>query len=821
MKMTNSTKAVRCGEHKVHVNAVALIDGIIGAHSRDGPGKGVTVASKADEPFHSLMKRCGVLVGATETTNGWKISGESVVEALYFSRSYLEVLYDFDPKFQKLPLSDQLSLFNRTKDWLEGDFISFAKYATAWPMARWMRAADKSNDLPVRPDGFVGSPLLFGGKAKRYLKNRLVSHTKKTVKLPWTILQGVKRAAAPAPKSYVHKTMIKHRTILTKVPVDNWAVREEFDRFMVAAFRGFRNDPPRLYEATTSASFESKRSTGGARQYLREELGAQKRGSLEQLCNVHSAEDSQLLHMVETRPGKVTQVHGLPTPDVQEVLKRAAEESSKGPLKIMVSPVLEPLKVRLISKGQSWSYYYSRFYQKNLWNHLQSFPQFVLTGRPMDSSDLYEILIQEKLIGLSKLEGLKWVSGDYSAATDNLQATFTRDAFETSLIQAGLSWDEMEVLRSVIYNQELHYPDDMVKRGGLDPIMQANGQLMGSTLSFPILCVVNLVAYAKSIYDLTGRWTPLRQLPVKINGDDILFRANDELYGIWQRNVKQVGFDLSVGKNYIHPHLLTVNSELYQMDQLPTGVTFTKIEFFNVGLLTGQSKITGRDQGLRAAPIWDNYNEVMYGASNKARTHKRFIHYNLGAIKMATKNGDFNLFLPFERGGLGFVQNDAVPYHITSFQRRFATVLEEEYRKGLEAGEISPTSLGVVSTEPVSTGIRLFHKPVLKLTPRIGPVGTISAKYEPPEFSYPILSQVGDIDKAPLKFKLPSKKDKRLQLVRSNTHNRMSNREIEHWPWRTVEVPYIVGAPPIGVEAAFESPPQKVVELTPMQDYFD
>jgi hypothetical protein len=793
-------------EHKVRkTNALTLIDGIIGAHTRDGPGKGVTVAS-SEEPVHSLLERFGVLIGATETTNGWKIHGESVAEALYFTRSYLECLYDFDSKFMNLPLKDQLSLFNTTRAWLESDFITFAKYATAWPMARWMRAADKSNDLPVRPEGFVGSPLLFKGSAKRFIKNRLISHQNKIVVLPWTILQGVKRAAAPAPKSYIHKTMVKHRTILTKQPVDDWAVRAEFDRQLVAALRGFRCRPLKLYEATTSASYESKRSEGGARQRLREDLGARPVGQV----TPGGYEDDELLHMVETSPGHVQEVRGLPTPTIGEVVGRAHEESQDGPLKVMVSAVIEALKIRLITKGQRWSYLASKSYQKDLWQHLQTFPQFALTGRPMDKSDLYEILRQEEKTGLSSLEGLKWVSGDYSAATDNLQATFTRDAFETSLLESGLSWEEMDVLRSVIYNQELHYPEDMVERGGLDPIMQANGQLMGSTLSFPILCLVNLVAYAKSIHDFTGRWIPLRQLPVKINGDDILFRANDELYAVWQKNVKLVGFDLSVGKNYIHPHLLTVNSELYQMNKLESGVSFKKYEFFNIGLLTGQSKVTGRESGLRAQPVWDNYNQVLAGAVNPVRAHKRFIHYHKETIKTVTKNGDFNLFLPFERGGLGFV-NHNVPYHITSFQRRFATVLESELREGLREGKIKPSALGVVSSDPASTGVRLKHNPTLKLTPRIGPVEQISSKYTPPEFKYPILSQVGVVDPPPLKFRIPQKRDKRLELVRTNTFTRMSTRRIEHWPYRVVEVPYT----PEVVETLYKSAP------TPMQDFME
>lgn len=425
----------------------------------------------------------------------------------------------------------------------------------------------------------------------------------------------------------------------------------------------------------------------------------------------------------------------------------------------------------------------------------------------MDSSDLYEILRQEERCGLG-LKQAKWVSGDYSAATDNLSATFTRDAFETSLLASGLDWDSMEVLRSVIYNQELHYPHPMEQKGGLSPVMQSNGQLMGSTLSFPILCVVNLVAYAKSVQEYTGRHIPLRELPVKINGDDILFRADDELYAIWKRNVKVVGFDLSVGKNYIHPTLLTVNSELYSMGESKGEKTFKKIEFFNIGLLTGQSKISGREQGLRATPIWDNFNQVIEGASNKARAFRRFIHYNLSAIKLATKNGDFNLFLPFERGGLGFNQDVSIPFNITSFQRRLATVLENEYREKISTGKLPRPFLGTKAQTEV-TGTKLHHVPELRLVTRIGPVEQEHSAYVPPEKKFPNLSVVGDIDHDYLSFKLPNKEDKSLRQVRTNTDNRMG-KEILQWPYRVVEIPY-----------TRNSPVNQTVENIPMWDLME
>jgi hypothetical protein len=224
------------------------------------------------------------------------------------------------------------------------------------------------------------------------------------------------------------------------------------------------------------------------------------------------------------------------------------------------------------------------------------------------------------------------------------------------------------------------------------------------------------------------------------------------------------------------------------MSQKEPEVVFTKIEFFNIGLLTGQSKVTGREQGLRATPIWDNFNQMLEGANDKFRAFKRFIHYNLTTIRLASKNGDFNLFLPFERGGLGFTQDPNIPFKITSFQRRLATVLESEYRDKISRGELPRPFLGTQAQAEV-TGTKLFHVPELKLVPRIGPVEQEHKAYVPPEKKFPNLSVVGDIEKDFLSFKLPNKENKSLRQVRTNTDNRMG-KEILQWPYRVVEIPY-------------------------------
>lgn len=369
---------------------------------------------------------------------------------------------------------------------------------------------------------------------------------------------------------------------------------------------------------------------------------------------------------------------------------------------VMVSGVLEPLKVRLITKGESWKYWISRFYQRHIWQDLQRHPQFSATGRPVDIADFHSLLDRETRIGLTNMEF--WVSGDYSAATDNVKIDYTKLCFETSLRSTRCSGDLASLLRSVVYEQELHYPASE----HIDPVTQGNGQLMGSTLSFPVLCAINLVAYWSALEAYLGRDVALDDLPVMVNGDDILFRSDARLYGLWLERVNEMGFQLSLGKNYLHERFFTINSQGFLASRRGDTWDIQEIPFLNVGLLLGQSKVTAR-LAVRLRPIWDFYNEVLAGATSPARAHRRFLHYHRETIDQLTQGGQYNLFIDPMFGGLGFRllpdvadhgSSTGGPVEFTAFQRRFGGFLKSRSNNRFE-GEFKnfPLWRGLVSTK--------------------------------------------------------------------------------------------------------------------------
>jgi len=187
-------------------------------------------------------------------------------------------------------------------------------------------------------------------------------------------------------------------------------------------------------------------------------------------------------------------------------------------------------------------------------------------------------------------------------------------------------------------------------------------------------------------------------LPVLINGDDILFRCDDSFYSEWLKAISEVGFKLSLGKNYVHKSFLTVNSTgfLYSNGQI------TDVPFLNCGLLTGQSKIGGSRRETELAPIWSYYNDVIHSAIDPVRAHHRFMHYNASNIAELTCNGQYSLFTSPHYGGLGF---DLLPEvreisYFTSFQRRFGNFLRSKFLEPYD-GELDPTTpfRGLVALE--------------------------------------------------------------------------------------------------------------------------
>jgi len=84
--------------------------------------------------------------------------------------------------------------------------------------------------------------------------------------------------------------------------------------------------------------------------------------------------------------------------------------------------------------------------------------------------------------------------------------------------------------------------------------VQATRQLMGSLLCFPLLCLQNYLAF---------RYVFGPDVPVRINGDDIVFRSSMEGYKRWAQFVASTGLVLSPGKTLVDPSTFSLNSTFF------------------------------------------------------------------------------------------------------------------------------------------------------------------------------------------------------------------------------------------------------------------
>jgi hypothetical protein len=149
-----------------------------------------------------------------------------------------------------------------------------------------------------------------------------------------------------------------------------------------------------------------------------------------------------------------------------------------------------------------------------------------------------------------RVRGEVFVSGDYEAATDNLNKSHSIAILQAIFknarsIPAGVRKSAIDSLSGV-----LSYG------GSLFP--QLSAQLMGNLLSFPLLCLTNFLGF---VLAFPGDWW-LR--PLKINGDDIVFRGTRSDADHWMMTVSQAGLTLSKGKTLVHERFFSLNSTYFE-----------------------------------------------------------------------------------------------------------------------------------------------------------------------------------------------------------------------------------------------------------------
>jgi hypothetical protein len=448
--------------------------------------------------------------------------------------------------------------------------------------------------------------------------------------------------------------------------------------------------------------------------------------------------NSELLAMwYDPKKGEIREERGFPLHESFEDLVELSRSGRFDHTNVEIIPLKEPLKIRTISKGNALKYWLAKPMQRMMRDLTRKYPQMALTGGPLEHSHIQWLWSETD--SLCKriapycpdidLDFSHVVSGDYKGATDGIDIRATKMAFETilSMVDFGssglasfwdgtpLQYDRAETiekwknsLRDVLYEQTLHYPE-----GGPDPTLQSNGQLMGSNLSFPILCVINLIGYWTTLEEYTGLQFEPNQLPVLVNGDDILFRTPrprpdnpNSFYELWKKNITTLGFELSVGKNYIHDRVFTVNSECWVISGAQEAAPmFRRIRHLDVGLLTNNNAAARLEN--RVLPLADRLEQVLEGAHDKNRAWRRLKHYYRKELKSWMQVGrhtTFNVFSAVPLGGLGVKTHGIDPCY-TPFQRRFAGFMRKRNLAITNLNDLKSCEVIALTTEKEGFGL--------------------------------------------------------------------------------------------------------------------
>jgi hypothetical protein len=283
------------------------------------------------------------------------------------------------------------------------------------------------------------------------------------------------------------------------------------------------------------------------------------------------------------------------------------------PLPVRVESITEPLKVRNITAGKADTYCLKPL-QRAMWLALGEEEQFVLTH---GTNNLENAI---KRIHLQSEPDDVWISGDFKAATDSVPILASKALMEGILESIDHEPTKRWAMKEVSPHL-LVYP----KKSGIKPCLQTNGQLMGSLLSFPLLCLLN---------DCTAKSIGLKPNQYLINGDDILMRTKQRFYKNWKMFVHNFGLKLSIGKNYVHPEYGTVNSQLIKGDQV---------------LTSGKQRVLDRKSEVLGECLRDfEWNMELSGESTPTEVKQLFVSVNRTKLGRSVRS----VHVPLSHGGL-------------------------------------------------------------------------------------------------------------------------------------------------------------------------
>jgi len=304
----------------------------------------------------------------------------------------------------------------------------------------------------------------------------------------------------------------------------------------------------------------------------------------------------------------------------------------------------EALKNRTISKGPPFTYFVLRPVQKFLHKIMRKLRPFMLLGEPFPTP------AQLKKV-FDKVPGL-FHSLDYTSATDLLNPDLSRYCMNIICDAVGLSDDYRELCIKALVGHLIEHPITE------EPVPQVWGQLMGSIMSFIILCIINLAVIRLALEISEKRSYTLDNIPALVNGDDGLVRGSDQFSPVWEEVAAVAGLIPSLGKTYSHASFCNINSTSFELS--PSG-EFIHIPYVNMGLVNGMTRSGTGGYQTDAVDTTDPF-VFTIGQSHHAllrscprdlrlKVHNQFLRKNSKLLK----NLHIPWYIPESLGGVGLM----------------------------------------------------------------------------------------------------------------------------------------------------------------------
>jgi len=479
------------------------------------------------------------------------------------------------------------------------------------------------NSIPKAPTGMEdakdNAKFLFGGRWHRwFLRFKRLSCRRRFHQFMTTLLQIKKGCPRAGEDGLFDARLATFKKLTTRVsdPVDELSTFNhsqcvaEVRRTAYEAFHKLRICPRDMMVCrfpSTSANYYTSRKEGGA-----------VRDIYDNIQDIIFNEDLSIIppfDVLEQRAwdneaGTFVESRGFVPSDDQNrhfrstearIYHQLVDRAMNEPNLVETVALPEALKVRVITKGPPIRGYVLKPLQKLLHGHLRKQAAFSLIGEPVSQQQ-----VREKLGHLDTRK--KFLSGDYKEATDGLLSCCSNAAadviFECCfrdddwLEHADLKQKLHQLCREALTGHMILKPQKEL-RGEDAYLPQVNGQLMGSIMSFPILCVVNAAICRKSLEmdasQMTNKRVRLRlnQCEMMINGDDCVFAVTEFGHQVWLGLCRSFGMLPSVGKYYFQAEFLNINSTTYLYIPNETHL-YEQVDYINFGILLNQKRSGGK-----------------------------------------------------------------------------------------------------------------------------------------------------------------------------------------------------------------------------------